>query len=684
MNQYSLAQWVVSVFFIGGLAACSPSQTAQQKPIEAAIEAPKVLEWQHYDDQNAQDFITSCKTDIDLATRYFNLLAESQAVIPDLALLAQMNELDIVLDRVAGRAQLYEYVHPTAPMREAGGHCQKHLVELINDVTLSRPIYDRLLAVDVQQLSPVNARYRQRGIEVFQLAGVGRSESERNRIRELNHEILNVGQEFNRIMREDVRTIEVEPAQLAGLPQDFIKSHPVNEQGLVTLTTDTPDYIPVMQYAHSDDLRKQLHVAFRARGYPKNNAVLKDLLQKRYELANLLGFPNYAEYITSNQMIGSEKNASDFIEKINQIAKPRAAQDYDTLLNRLKKIQPTATQVEEWQEPYLKNLIKNEVYDVDAQEVRQYFSYHRVKQGIFGLVQHMFGVRIQPWKTDVWHPSVEAYEIWDGNKLIGQFYLDMHPRDGKYQHAAHFGIRTGVAGIQTPISALVCNFPSGDSKTALMEHRQVETFLHEFGHLIHSMFGGHQPWLTLSGVSTERDFVEAPSQMLEEWVWDTQTLQTFAINSQGEFIPDSLVKKMNSARSFGEGIFTRQQMFYAALSLNYYNQDPALIDLDKAMIELQEIYSPFEYVEDTFIYANFGHLDGYSAMYYTYMWSSVIAYDLFSEFEKSGLRDQALAARYRKTILEQGGAKPAAQLVADFLGRPYSFDAFARNLNKSH
>jgi thimet oligopeptidase len=312
--------------------------------------------------------------------------------------------------------------------------------------------------------------------------------------------------------------------------------------------------------------------------------------------------------------------------------------------------------------------------------VRQYFSYARVKVGVFQLVEDLFGVRITPWQTEVWHPSVEAYEIHENGKLLGQFYLDMHPRPGKYQHAAQFGIRDGVKSVQTPLAALVCNFPGGEGDSDLLEHDQVETFLHEFGHLLHTIFGGHLPWVRFAGTNTQRDFVEAPSQMLEEWVWDATTLQSFARNSRDETIPDALVAKMKSARNFGKGLMARHQMFYAALSLNYYNRDPSELDLETLMVDLQELYSPFPYVEDTYLYAGFGHLDNYSAIYYTYMWSQVIAADMFSEFERKGLHNRALATHYRTSILEPGASRPAAQLVEDFLGRPFNFAAFGKSL----
>ena len=266
----------------------------------------------------------------------------------------------------------------------------------------------------------------------------------------------------------------------------------------------------------------------------------------------------------------------------------------------------------------------------------------------------------------------------------------MHPREGKYKHAAHFGIQTGVANKQLPISALICNFPGADQSVnkagqandlGLMEHSQVETFLHEFGHLLHSLIGGHQPWSGLSGIATERDFVEAPSQLLEQWVWDYDSLQRFAINANGKAIPKSLVDKMVAARDFGVGTHIRNQMFYAALSLNYYSIAPESLDLKQILIQLQNQYSPFDYMEDTHFFANFGHLFGYSARYYTYMWSEVIAADLFSEFEQQGLMNKTLAKRYRDQVLAPGGSQDAAKLVENFLGRPFNYQAFNEQLN---
>jgi len=241
-----------------------------------------------------------------------------------------------------------------------------------------------------------------------------------------------------------------------------------------------------------------------------------------------------------------------------------------------------------------------------------------------------------------------------------------------------FPFVNGIEGEQLPVAALICNFPTG---TDLMQHSQVVTFLHEFGHLIHWMFAGHQEWSNISGIATEWDFVEAPSQMLQEWVWDYETISRFAKNSDGEVMPEELLNKMIAARDFGLGMGTRRQLSFAAMSLNIYNQDPANVDLDELIPRMISEYTNFESIPGTHFYTAFGHLNGYSAIYYTYQWSLAIATDMFTRFEEQGLRNIEVAGAYRDIVLGSGGSKPAAELVTEFLGRDISFKPYADRLS---
>lgn len=630
--------------------------------------------------QAANPWMPDCKANIVAIESAIASLEKSAPPYTVATVLEPLNAIETRIADGSSLASLMENVHPDSNVREHAASCTTGYADIASRLSLSRGIYDAVSQVDASAAPADTQRYLEVTLKAFKLSGVDKDEATRAKIRDLNDRITQLGQTFDRNILEDVRYIEVSPEQLAGMPEDFIAGKTPQANGNIRISTRYVDSIPVYTYAHSDEVRKQLRQVDQSRGYPQNEQVLKELLSLRHELARLLGFDNYADLITNDKMIGSASAAQDFIDRIHTLAEPAAKADLARLLARLQKFDPKATQVERWQAFYLEEQIRREDYQVNADELRQYFPYQKVKNGVFALVEHLFDVRIVPWQTETWHQSVESYEMYQGDTLVGRFHMDMHPREGKYQHAAAFTNNVGIAGKQLPVATLVCNFAGGNDPMEAMEYAEVRTFLHEFGHLLHSLFGGHQRWARASGIATEWDFVEAPSQMLEEWMYDKDTLQSFAINSDGQAIPDDVVAKLRAAREFGEGVDTAVQMYYAALSLNYHRLDPSQFSLVDKMIELESHYSPFPHQEDTYFFASLGHLNGYSAIYYTYMWSKVIAIDMFSEFEAHGLRDKATAQRYRDTILAPGGAKPAAQLVADFMGRPYSFEAFAKRL----
>jgi len=570
-------------------------------------------------------------------------------------------------------------IHPDPELRTAGEECAQLLSDIGTDLGLSRPVYEAVSQLDLGQEDEPTKYSVEKTLLSYRLSGVDKDEATRQRIRELNRELVDIGQTFDRNIRDDVRTLELDSVDdLAGLPQDYIDAHPRGEDGKIRITTQYPDLFPFMTYSESDALRKELITLNLSRAYPQNEEVLEQLMAKRFELANLIGYDNYAQLITADKMTGSPARVSGFLEELKGYTAEANDRDYNILLERLRQDQPDAERLEAWQWSYIDEKVRNEQFQVDSKKTREYFNYDNTRDGILTLVQDLFQVQIRPWTTETWHADVEAYELLDGERVLGRFYLDMHPREGKYQHAAMFPFVNGIEGRQLPVAALICNFPSG---AGLMEHSQVVTFLHEFGHLIHWMFAGHQAWSNVSGIATEWDFVEAPSQMLQEWVWDYETISRFAKNADGETIPEALLDKMIAARDFGLGMATRRQLSLAAMSLDLYNGDPANIDLDGLVQDKTREYTHFDMIPGTHFYANFGHLNGYSAIYYTYQWSLAIATDMFTRFEEQGLRNVEVAGAYRDIVLGSGGSKPAADLVTEFLGRDISFKPYADRLS---
>jgi Zn-dependent oligopeptidase len=294
------------------------------------------------------------------------------------------------------------------------------------------------------------------------------------------------------------------------------------------------------------------------------------------------------------------------------------------------------------------------------------------------VMSRLFGVtfRAAP-DTPVWHPSVRAWEVLEGGRLAGRFYLDAHPRPDKFRHAAQFNIRTGVPGRQIPEAALVCNFPGGTpGDPGLMEYGDVRTLFHEFGHLLHTLFA-RQRWGGVGGICTEMDFVEVPSQLLEEWTQDHATLATFARHHvTGETIPEPLVRRMTAAHAFGRGLAVRRQMVFARVSLACHDREPSRVDPDGIVEQTWRAYVRFPFVDGTHIACAFSHLGGYSAGYYAYMWSLVIAKDMFGRFARERMLDPGVAHVFRDAVLAPGGSAPATELVERFLGRPFRFDAW--------
>jgi thimet oligopeptidase len=582
-----------------------------------------------------------------------------------------------LLGDAASDIYLVSQTHPDKPTRDSAEACVEKLSALDTAIDLSRPIYARLAAIPASDIDPGTAFILNEALTDYRLAGVDRDDATRAKVEALQNEITQIGLTFSRNIRERKGELILNSVDdLKGLPQDYIDAHKPGPDGKIRIGTDYPDVIPIFDFAEKEATRQAMYMVYQNRAWPANEDVLKTLLAKRQELAKLLGFPTYAALVTKDKMIGSPERVSTFIDEVNVAAAEAARGDLAQLLARQKQITPSAERVMPWSSAYLQNLLRKEKYDVDSAVVRTYFTYDKAKTGIFALMRDLFGADIRPWDTAVWHPSVSAYELYDKGTLIGRFYLDMHPRDGKYSHAAQFDIRTGIKDRRVTVAALVCNFPA----TGPMDHEDVETFLHEFGHLIHNLYSGRQSYALQSMNGLPRDFVEAPSQLLEEWVWDYDTLKTFATNEKGEPIPAGLVTKMNSARRFGEAMRWKTQLAYSAASLNYYSQPAETIDLSNLWKQQISAYSTMPYVEGTHPYAAFGHLDGYSAVYYTYVWSKAIALDLFTRFKDGGIRNPDVAMRYRQMVLEPGGTANPNAYIENFLGRPLSTEAFKNSL----
>ncbi|MFO0584608.1 MAG: M3 family metallopeptidase [Anaeromyxobacter sp.] len=616
-------------------------------------------------------------------------LAAIRAATPPREVVATLRAYDdalAALNDVDAQAELARNASPDPDVRKAAEACDRQVQALLTQTAQDRAVYDALSALDLGGEDAATRFWMKRELREFRRSGVDRDEATRERIRKLDDALVEAGQTFDRNINDGTRRVSFAPAALAGLPADYVKAHPPGKDGKVVLTTDYPDYFPFMTYARRPEARRELWMAFNTRAAPANVEVLSRILELRWERARLLGYASWADFATENKMIGTGQAASEFVDRIAAAARARAAQEMAVLLARKQKDVRGAKALDPWDAGFYADRVKAEQYRFDAQAARPYFETGRVIQGVLDVTGRLLDLSYRPVEgARTWHGDVRTYDVVAGpsfgprgGQVIGRIYLDLHPREGKYKHAAQFTLVSGQAGRRLPEGALLCNFPRpGGDGPALMEYSDVTTLFHEFGHLVHHVLGGNTRWAANSGVRTEWDFVEAPSQMLEEWARDRGVLQGFARHVKtGEPIPARMVEQLRAANEFGKAVGVRRQMFLAATSLHLHDRDPHGLDTTAAVADLQTRYSPYPYVPGTYFQASFGHLNGYSAAYYTYMWSLVIAKDLFSAFPEKDLFDPATAARYRRSVLEPGGGAPAAELVTAFLGRPYGFAAY--------
>src|SRR6478735_2729824 len=596
-----------------------------------------------------------------LSTAGAEVAALKDAPPGDETILQLWNDTSIALGDVFAISSLMSVVHPDAAVMEAAEGFHIDARTFSTDLHLDADVFAQLSSLDAAALEAGARRVLDDALRDFRRSGVDRDEDTRERVRELSRRESELSQTFARNIRDGRRTTLVPEAALEGLPEDYVSEHPVVD-GMVEISTEYPDTLPLLTHGRDPEQRRRVAHAFHNLAWPENDAVLAELLEVREEKATLLGYDDWPSYDAEVKMIGEGRRIPEFIDELAGAAEETGRHEIEELREQARAEGEDVVDFSNWR--HHAETVKRERFGVDAQELRRYFDAAKVRQGLLDVTGRLFGLDYEPVDAPTWHPEVASYDVRlvDNRQLLGRIHLDLHPRPRKYNHAAQFTLVQGVLGRQLPEGVLVCNFSRG-----LMELDHVVTLFHEFGHLMHHVLAGRHEWVRFSGVATEWDFVEAPSQMLEEWAWDPGVLRSFATDSQGEPIPEDLVRRMRAADEFGKGFLTRTQTAYAAVSYWFHQDRPA--DLTDRLGELFKQYGLVELVPDTHFHTGFGHLDDYGSAYYTYAWSLVIAKDLFSAFDREQLFAPEVAHRYRDTVLVPGGSRDAADLVTDFLGR---------------
>ena len=480
------------------------------------------------------------------------------------------------------------------------------------DLSLNHEVYAALRALaltpQAKGADAATRHYLDRTLLEYRLAGVDRDDATRAKVKALQDRMTDLSLQFGRNVQDGKLTIQAKADELTGLPADFISRHPAGADGAITLTTDQPDVTPVLKFAANKDLRKRLLLAYNNRAYPKNEAVLRDLLQARKDLANLLGYATWADLATADQMIGSTAHLKAFLAEVDAASRPDAKRETDALADFVRQKDASALPLTDADSGYWREQYRRGTYDFDSQSVRRFFPYEAVQAGILDAAGRFFHVSFKPVAdAKVWDAGVSTYDVFDQGKTVGRIYLDMHPRDGKDKWFSSAPVTPGKAGTQLPEGVLICNFPGGQAgDPGLMEYGDVVTFFHEFGHLMHHVLGSQGRWSGEGGFNVEGDFVEAPSQMLEEMFHSPKVLQGFAKDYKtGEILPAATIARMNSADAYGRADWVQRQLTFSTYSLQIHQMEPASIKFTALYQEDQRRFSPILPVDGANFFAAF-------------------------------------------------------------------------------
>ena len=602
------------------------------------------------------------------------------------ALLAAWNRLQISAEDFIGPVYLLNNVAPDAALRRAADDClvryNRYSTALFQDVELYRRIQAIAPIATIAPADSVQRKLRQDLIDAFEDTGVALAEPQRLRLQAILERLENLRQEYSRNLRDNATQLRFTAAEMQGLPQSYLEQQKRDAQGHYLLGFAYPQYIPFMENARDGAARQRYQLAYTNRGGARNLALLDEVVSLRQELAQLLGQPSYAAFALRRRMAKTPAVVSQLLDQIQAEIRARETRELEEL-RRLKAedlgLALQDSRLERWDVAYYQERLKQGRYRIDQEALRRYFPSEAALAWAMDICAELYGLRFEQQQVPVWHEDVRYYDVIDAGSgnFLGGIYIDPYPRTGKYGHAAAFAVRgVSLEAGRTPISVLVSNFNRQG-----LDHQELETLVHEFGHVMHGVLSQTR-YLDHAGTHVERDFVEAPSQMFEEWARRLETLQRFARHCPDcPGVDAALLERLEAARQFGRGIRYARQHLYASYDMTLYGQVPASGQPKaQALWQQMEAATPLGHVAGTSFAGQFEHIvRGYAAGYYGYLWSEVLALDMLSHFGEQ-LMNPLMGQHFRQQILARGGEQDGNVLVENFLGRPPSTAAFFAKL----
>lgn len=608
--------------------------------------------------------------------------------------IGSFSDLPIALQAI----YILEYVSPDKEIRDAAHEAVKQISDFEVDVfSTNKKLFNAFKAYAQgaalnEQLMPEQRYYISETMEDFKRSGLDLPDQELERVKQLKKELSDLELAFGSAIPQDNRTIEVSGQDLQGVDPDFVNALTKSDNGMYVLKMDYPTNAAIMENCEVEATRRRYYELMLNRGYPANHETLKKIIAKRDELARVLGYPSYAHLDLADQMVKTPERAYAFLHDLVERSAKKEREEFALwLADAPPSVSLTPDgKIKRWDIVFLENQYKKNHLAVDDRALAAYFPMEKTVAGLLDIYSQFLPITFEQIPVSgLWHEDVNLIAVYrknsnsqdNKNSLLGYIFMDLYPRDNKYNHACHAKVVPANKQHVPAVSLVIANFPkSTATKPSLLNRNDVNTFFHEFGHALHAMLGATE-MVSFAGTSVKRDFVEMPSQMLEEWLWDRHVLKQMSSHYlTGEQLSDEMITNILALKTYESGFFTKVQAFYALIALDYYaagaDKDPYTIWQTLADTMNPQL-APAPQVHR---YASFGHLTGYGAKYYGYLWSKVFAVDLFEEIKKQGLFNPAVGQKYVDLVIGKGGSKDPNALLRDFLGREPENSAFLRSM----
>ena len=594
--------------------------------------------------------------------------------------LLNFNELESTIYDLSGRIAFMGDVHPDEKIRDFGNEADSKIQNLALEIFKDEDLYKKFKEIQTDNLDEESKTFY-KDLEIdFKDAGHGLTDEKKERLTEIEKRLIDLGISFAENIAKDKTEVMFFEDELRGMGQNELKNLRKNNDSFV-ITMAYPDINAVMENCNVRTTREIVWKAFNNRTVKENSPILEEAVLLKNEKATLFGFNTWAEYRLQNRMAKSPKNVASMYESL--IPKLQKAAEVEKSELAIDNIE--IADIAPWDIRYFISKERSKLSSVENSELKKFFYIHNVKTEMFKVCEEVFDLQIKPESNETaWHEDVELWSLWekDGQQLA-YFYLDLYPREGKFTHAAVFDISSGGSSRQEfPICSMVANFPNPNTGDGLMTFDEVETLFHEFGHVLHNGIGKSK-YTRFVGANCEWDFVEAPSQIMEHWVWKVDCMKRISAHVEsGNPLSEEICAKLNKSKNIGVSLLTLRQVSFglADQHLHGENYKDSLLEIEHASQKVTTITYP----KDINHLAAFGHLlGGYDAAYYGYLWAEIIGDDLFSRFENEGILSTSVGVDYKNKILKPGGTKPAENMVQDFLGRKWNDKAFLSQKNLS-